>query len=79
MKTKFNFPDRKAPNYTAIISNKQDHSEIYQEAFEMAKGKFGNDSLAYKTIIKGIDKENVTGSQFFWNVWLNQSFLPVYL
>jgi hypothetical protein len=73
MKTKFQFTDLNAPRYVGIILNKGEHFEIYKEAFAKASEKFGGDSLAYKTITNGISEKNVTGSQFFWNTWLEQS------
>lgn len=49
--------------------------ELYQEADAKTAEKFGKNSLAYKTITNGIDIENVTGSQFFWNTNLGK-YLP---
>lgn len=72
MKTEFNFTELNVPSYKGIILNKEDHSEIYKEAFSKASETFGKNSLAYKTITNGINEKNVTGSQFFWNTWLDQ-------
>jgi len=52
-----------------------EHKDLYLEADAKAKEKFGEDSLAYRTITHGIDIENMTGSQSFWNVHLD-SILP---
>ena len=41
--------------------------EIYKETQAKSKEKFGENSQAYKTIINGIDSNNGTGSQFFFN------------
>jgi len=49
--------------------------ELYQEADRKTAEKFGKNSLAYKTITNGIDREKITGSQFFWNTNLG-AYLP---
>lgn len=58
----------------AIVLDKG-YKELYEEADRKTAEKFGEDSLAYKTITNGIDIKNVTGSQFFWNANLNL-YLP---
>ncbi len=63
-----------AKTIPARVLDKED-KELYQEAFAKTAEKYGKDSLAYQTITNGIDKENVTGSQFLWNTELNK-FLP---
>jgi len=59
---------------TARVLDKEDR-ELYQEASRKTAEKFGKDSRAYKTITNGIDVENITGSQFFWNTNLG-FYLP---
>jgi len=49
--------------------------ELYVEVNKKIIEIFGKRSLAYKTIIEGIDKDKITGSKFFFNSFLN-SFLP---
>jgi hypothetical protein len=41
--------------------------EFYQEVQQKTAEKFGKDSQAYKTIMNGINANNATGSQYFFN------------
>jgi len=49
--------------------------ELYQEVDRKTSEKFGENSLAYKTITNGIYTKNIKGSQFFWNTNLGV-YLP---
>jgi len=42
-------------------------SKLYQEVAKGVAEKFGKDSRAYQTLMNGINTENGTGSQFFFN------------
>lgn len=42
-------------------------SDLYKEVEQATAAKFGKDSRAYATIMKGINTVNATGSQFFFN------------
>ncbi len=50
-------------------------SDLYRQVEKGTEEKFGKDSRAYKTIMNGIDAENATGSQFFFNTQMNL-YLP---
>jgi len=65
------------PKQEAIVLDNSEKwiKELYQEADRKTAEKFGKNSLAYKTITNGIARENVTGSQFFWNTNLGL-YLP---
>ena len=58
----------------ARVLNRKDRG-FYQEVEAKTAEKFGINSLAYKTITNGINTQNVTGSQFFWNTNLGL-YLP---
>ena len=53
----------------------KEQRELYNEVDRKTAENFGKDSLAYKTILKGINTKDVTGSQFFWNTNLG-IYLP---
>ena len=53
----------------------KESQEFYQKVSRKTAENFGKDSLAYKTITNGINTNNVTGSQFFWNTNLGL-YLP---
>ena len=56
-------PKIEVPSKRYFIADK----EIYKETEAKSKEKFGENSLAYKTIMNRIDSNNGTGSQFFFN------------
>ena len=71
------FADFNAPKYKAeILEKSKENQELYQEVITKTAERFGKDSPAFETITNGIDVENITGSQFFWNNNLNL-YLPV--
>lgn len=53
----------------------KEQRELYNEVDRKTAENFGKDSLAYKTILNGINTKDVTGSQFFWNTNLG-IYLP---
>jgi len=63
------------PEAIVLDSSEQWIKEVYQEADAKTAEKFGSNSLAYKTITNGIDREDIIGSQFFWNTNLG-FYLP---
>src|SRR3989344_2717060 len=63
------------PEAIVLDSSEQWIKEVYQEADAKTAEKFGSNSLAYKTIANGIDREDIIGSQFFWNTNLG-FYLP---
>jgi len=65
---------RLTENSIAGVLNKED-KEFYQEVKRKTAEKFGENSLAYRTITNEIDTENVKGFQFFWNTNLGL-YLP---
>jgi len=66
MSKTIDFLPMNVPTVRARVLGKEDR-ELYKEVKAKAKEKFGEKSRAYQTTIYGIDTENVTGSQFFWN------------
>jgi len=69
-----NFIPQNIPLPIVGVLNKEEQ-EIFHEARVKAKEEFGEKSKAYQSIIQGIDFEKITGSQFFFNNYLN-NFLP---
>lgn len=63
------------PEATILDNSERWIKEVYEEADRKTAEKYGKDSQAYRTITNGINIENVTGSQFFWNTNLNL-YLP---
>ena len=53
------------PEAIVLDSSEQWIKEVYQEADAKTAEKFGSNSLAYKTITNGIDREDIICSQFF--------------
>lgn len=53
----------------------KEEKELFEEVRAKAKEEFDGRSKAFKNIVNGIDFENINGSQFFFNIYLNK-FLP---
>ena len=80
MSKSLEFTDRNVPKYrvTLIVPDNETEKilgfsakKLYAEAKSKAIEVFGENSLAYQTLTNGIDFDTLTGSQFFWNTWLN--------
>jgi len=66
--------EEKAKYPKADILDVEEGKELYSEANAKAIEIFGENSRAYKMLKNRIDLENIRGSQFFWNLWLNKFF-----
>jgi hypothetical protein len=66
------------PRFSTTITSKDAEEqlgfnprEFYKEVFASLKKDFAKGSLAYTQITNGIDADNLTGSNFFFNTYLN--------
>jgi len=66
MSKKLVVPPRFESGFQADIAG----SELYQRVAEETQRKFGRDSKQYYAVMDGINPENGTGSQFFFNTQL---------
>ena len=72
---RISFKPLNVPQYEAVIANPEEHRELYEEASAKVIEQFGERHRASRMILNGIDVQNVTGSNFFWNNQLGK-YLP---